>query len=146
MARALPKDWAAQHLPVFRVIPDRGVHPLVVLDRPVCVIGRDYDANLALDEPQVSRHHALVVRSRAGVYIRDLASTNGVRRNEKPVRETVLHNNDKLRVGTVLLRCDAGFDVSAARARRPETSDAPAVAADDSLEDRMPRLIDSTAG
>src|SRR6266516_1791932 len=54
----LPADWAEQNLPIFRVYADQGSHPPVALNRPVCVIGRDYDANLPLESPQVSRHHA----------------------------------------------------------------------------------------
>src|SRR5207253_456653 len=56
----LPADWAEQTLPLFRVYADQGSHPPVALNRPVCVIGRDYDANLPRESPQVSRHHALI--------------------------------------------------------------------------------------
>ena len=52
----LPVDWAEQNLPIFRVYADQGSHPPVALNRPVCVIGRDYDANLPLESPQVSEH------------------------------------------------------------------------------------------
>src|SRR5947208_15306546 len=72
----LPADWAEQNLPIFRVYADQGSHPPVALNRPVCVIGGDYDANFALEGPQVSRLDVLFVRSPAAVYHRHLASTN----------------------------------------------------------------------
>src|SRR5947207_9684811 len=111
MAGPPTEDGAGEHLPIFKVSPDRGTHPPVALNRPVCVIGRDYDANLPLDAPQVSRHHALIVRSRTKVYLRDLASTNGVQRNGKLVREAELRDEDKVRVGAFTLRCASGFSI-----------------------------------
>ncbi len=108
----MPKQWAEQHLPIFGVFPDEGAgsHPPVALDRRVCVVGRLYGANLPLDHPQTSRYHALVVRDNGHVYLRDLASTNGVQRNGEPVLEVELADDDVLRVGAFTLRCASGFN------------------------------------
>jgi pSer/pThr/pTyr-binding forkhead associated (FHA) protein len=82
----------------------------VKLDRPVCVIGRhEVGVHLPLQSPQVSKMHALVVRDARGVYLRDLASTNGVQRNGAPVQEAGLSDEDILRIGSYTLRCDSGF-------------------------------------
>ena len=89
MAAPTIGDWQAQSPTILKVFADGGRHPPVALDRPVCVIGRDYDANLPLDAPQVSRHHALIVLDQASIYLRDLASKNGVQRNGRPVNEAV---------------------------------------------------------
>src|SRR4051812_49329764 len=102
-------DSQAQSPPILKVFADIGKHPPVALDRPVCVIGRDYDANLPLDAPEVSRHHALIVRDQAAIYLRDLASKNGVQRNGRAVSEIVLVEDDTLRVGAFTLRCATGF-------------------------------------
>jgi pSer/pThr/pTyr-binding forkhead associated (FHA) protein len=89
---------------------DEGSHPPVKLDRPVCVIGRrENGVNLPLSSPQVSKMHALVVRDIHGVYVRDLASTNGVERNGVPVQEAGLSDEDILRIGSYTFRCDSGF-------------------------------------
>jgi pSer/pThr/pTyr-binding forkhead associated (FHA) protein len=98
-------------VPVFKVWADEGSHPPVKLDRPVCVIGRRAaGVNLSLQSPQVSKMHALVVRdARRGVYLRDLASTNGVQRNGAPVHEAGLSDEDVLRIGSYTFRCDSGF-------------------------------------
>jgi pSer/pThr/pTyr-binding forkhead associated (FHA) protein len=98
-----------QHPPRFDVVPQNGWHPAVMLDRPLCVIGRDYDANLPLDGPQVSRHHALVVRDGSRVYVRDLASKNGTLHNGERVVEAELNDGDQIRLGSFTLRCATGF-------------------------------------
>jgi pSer/pThr/pTyr-binding forkhead associated (FHA) protein len=43
------------------------------------------------------------------VYVRDLASTNGVERNGVPVQEPALSDDDILRIGSYTFRCDSGF-------------------------------------
>jgi len=110
MSLQLSKDWAKQNLPIFKVFADQGKHPAVAMDRPVCVIGRQYGVNLPLNAPQVSRYHALIVRDGGHIYLRDLASTNGVERNGQPVGEASLHDAYSLRIGAFTLRCDSGFD------------------------------------
>jgi pSer/pThr/pTyr-binding forkhead associated (FHA) protein len=65
------------------VAADKGTHPPVQLDRSVCIVGRRGSAHLPLSAPQVSKVHALIVRDDVSgrVYVRDLASTNGVEVN-----------------------------------------------------------------
>ncbi|HEV2296613.1 MAG TPA: FHA domain-containing protein [Tepidisphaeraceae bacterium] len=105
----LPRELA-RDLPIFKVWGDDGNHPPVALDRPVCVIGRrEGGVNLPLQAPQVSKLHALLVRTQQRVYVRDLASRNGVQRNGAPVQEVGLSNEDVLRVGSYTLRCASGF-------------------------------------
>ena len=110
MTVQLSKHWAKQNLPIFKVFADQGKHPSVALDRPVCVVGRRYGVNLPLDAPHVSKYHALIVRDGARIYLRDLASTNGVERNGEPVEEVELHDEDSVRFGAYTLRCASGFD------------------------------------
>lgn len=69
-----------------------------------CIIGRDPSADIPLDSPFVSRHHA-EIRSE-GVYwtIMDLFSKNGVFRNKariEPGDAVPLHNNDEIQIGSV---------------------------------------------
>src|SRR5688500_4859181 len=106
---ALSKE-AAKFLPIFKVWADDGKHPPVALDRAVCVIGRrEVGVNLPLQAPEVSKLHAFVVRTHPGVYVRDLASRNGVQRNGTPVQEVGLSDEDVLRIGSYTLRCASGF-------------------------------------
>lgn len=51
-------------------------------------IGRAKSNDVVLEEPNISRKHAKVVFSTAGIFLEDLASTNGVRLNGKRFRGT----------------------------------------------------------
>ncbi len=133
----------SKFLPIFKVWADDGVHPSVALDKAVCVIGRrEIGVNLPLQAPEVSKLHALVVRTQHSVYVRDLASRNGVQRNGAPVQEVGLSDEDVLRIGSYTLRCASGFGPAendgendgamddsgiGARAAEAETMPAPAV-------------------
>ena len=60
------------------------------------VIGRAADCDLVLNEPDMSRHHALIENTPQGLYLRDLGSHNGTFVNGVPVRDTVLAHGDQL--------------------------------------------------
>jgi pSer/pThr/pTyr-binding forkhead associated (FHA) protein len=106
----------SQHLPIFKVAAEQGKHPAVGLDRPVCVVGRKDYVNLPLPAKEVSKLHALIVREQSRVYLRDLASTNGVEVNGEAVREVGLSDADIVRIGSFTLRCHSGFGQ---KGRRP---------------------------
>jgi adenylate cyclase len=80
-------------------------------DRPVS-IGRTKSSNLVLDDPSVSRLHAIVgVTPEGGWQIVDRNSANGIRVNGSIVREALLHSNDEIAIGEYKLR----FEDSVAR-------------------------------
>jgi len=60
------------------------------------VIGRGSDCDLVLDEPEMSRRHAVIENSGDGVYLRDLGSANGTFVNGVQVRNAVLHPDDQI--------------------------------------------------
>jgi len=60
------------------------------------VIGRGSDCDLVLDEPEMSRRHALIENSGDGIYLRDLGSANGTFVNGVQVRDAVLHPDDQI--------------------------------------------------
>lgn len=74
----------------------------VALDSSVTVIGRDRGVQLELSDFQVSRRHALVVRTDDGCFVKDLGSRNGVLVNSARVpsrRHQLLKNGDVLTLG-----------------------------------------------
>jgi len=73
------------------------------------VIGRDPDATIRLDDPSVSRRHAIVERSAGGqATVRDLGSVNGTWVNDERVAAPrALAAGDRLRVGRQELRVEA---------------------------------------
>lgn len=66
-------------------------------------IGRDPAADVVLDDPKVSSHHARLVVGTTGPQVVDLDSANGVWRDDARVTEAVLREGDALRVGDTLL-------------------------------------------
>ncbi len=70
-------------------------------------IGRAKDAELRLEDPTVSRHHAVIVPGAAGRWLlRDSGSTHGCFVNGKRVFEAVLDHGVEVRIGSALLRVD----------------------------------------
>ncbi|MHB8755568.1 MAG: GAF domain-containing protein [Candidatus Acidiferrales bacterium] len=80
-------------------------------DRPVS-IGRAKSSNVALDDPSVSRLHAVLRATMDGHWqIIDRDSANGVKVNGKTTKEAVLRASDEIVVGVFRLR----FEDSAER-------------------------------
>lgn len=59
-------------------------------------IGRGSECDLILDEPEMSRKHAMIENSGDGLYLRDLGSANGTFVNGVQVKNAVLHPGDQL--------------------------------------------------
>ncbi|MEZ0228435.1 MAG: FHA domain-containing protein, partial [Planctomycetota bacterium] len=76
------------------------------LGSDVTVIGRDRGVTLELSDFQVSRRHALVIRTDDGCWVKDLGSRNGVLVNKAKVptrRQQRLKNGDVLTLGKTAL-------------------------------------------
>lgn len=69
-----------------RIVPVRGR----------LTIGRGSDCDLTLDEPEMSRRHAMIENNGDGIYLRDLGSSNGTFVNGVQVRDAVLHPGDQI--------------------------------------------------
>lgn len=65
----------------------------------VLSIGRGDDCDFIVDEPTVSRHHAVLRRTPEGWRLSDVGSTNGTRLNGWRVDEAALHPGDELMLG-----------------------------------------------
>ena len=92
----------------FRLIPlIRGTAPLIVLQRPVLLIGRHLECDVRINSPKVSRRHCCLAMAYDRVLIRDLGSRNGVRVNGRSVDESRLYDGDELAIGPILFRLEA---------------------------------------
>ena len=61
--------------------------------------------DLILDRPEVSRHHAELLRIDATSYeLRDLGSTNGTLVNGVPIETALVTHGDEIRLGAVPFR------------------------------------------
>jgi pSer/pThr/pTyr-binding forkhead associated (FHA) protein len=88
---------------------------LIALERPITHIGRGLVADVRLEDPQVSRRHAIVAVRGNGARVLDDRSSNGTFVNGRPVDSAPLADGDVLRFGRVALRY-----VEIAPQRRPE--------------------------
>jgi hypothetical protein len=75
--------------------------------KPRVIIGRDV-ADIALPDPEVSRHHCLLEVRDAHISLRDLDSTNGTFFGDERVRAAILHDGAEFRIGETILR--VGFE------------------------------------
>lgn len=65
------------------------------------LVGRTGDCNLALDDPLVSRRHALITVQTDGIFVHDLGSRNGVFLNGVRIdKPETLREGDQIRIGS----------------------------------------------
>jgi len=76
------------------------------LIKPVMIVGRTDDIDIAIEHTSISRRHAEITRDAAtGRYtVRDLQSSNGVRVNGEEVTQCELRDGDLLDLGHVRMR------------------------------------------
>jgi len=82
---------------------DDEVH-LIPLDRPIIRVGRGLSADLRLEDPQVSRRHAILAQGGDGARVLDDRSWNGTFVNGRAVTAAALTDGDVLRLGRVVFR------------------------------------------
>ena len=82
----------------------------IPLDREVVILGRAYEADIRINDSQVSRRQACinaVVNKETGeteYVLTDLSSRNGTRLNGQPITSETLRNGDKIKLGDHILR------------------------------------------
>jgi hypothetical protein len=83
----------------YLVFQDRGRTRVVELSRDWTRIGRSLAADVRLDDPTISRRHALIVRGPDGLRLMDDRSLNGVFVNDERVEWRTLADGDEIVVG-----------------------------------------------
>jgi pSer/pThr/pTyr-binding forkhead associated (FHA) protein len=76
----------------------------VALTAEVCHIGRAPTCDVVLEDPSVSRRHAVITRRGAATVILDDRSLNGVEVGGRRVAEAELRDGDVIRLGRVAVR------------------------------------------
>lgn len=75
----------------------------ITLTQPRITVGRSLDNDIVLDDPSVSRRHAVLVYQHGHYTLRDLNSTHGTQVNGQLIREAVLHDGDQLKLAGINL-------------------------------------------
>ena len=97
MADAAPQTWLE--------FPDGRMH---WLDKNACTIGRIASNSLVIEQPGLSRTHAMIQPTPGGWFLTDLRSTNGTYHNGLRLEQGVaLRDGDKIELGdtTLTFRC-----------------------------------------
>ena len=81
----------------------RGEEQVYFLTHAVTVIGRGADADLRLNDPNVSRRHAELRLEGEAIVLVDTQSTNGVRVNDVATTRRQLSPGDRITLGNVVL-------------------------------------------
>src|SRR6476620_11199896 len=83
-------------------------------------IGRGPDNTIVVNDPSISTHHAQLLLERDTYRLKDLDSTNGTRVNGKPVTETVLRFDDRIRFGAAEAKYESSEVGGSKRLPKPE--------------------------
>ena len=69
------------------------------------VIGRGTNSDIIIEDPTVSRRHALIIETPRGVALRDLHSRNGTYVNDRNIGpgERLLKNGDRIRLAASMI-------------------------------------------
>jgi hypothetical protein len=98
-AKVVEGEWPAE-----LILADGRRFPIG--DAPL-VIGRLPELEIPLDDSNVSRRHAEVVRRGSELVLRDLGSTNGTKLNGAPISVTTLKDGDQILVGATRITVEA---------------------------------------
>jgi Inner membrane component of T3SS, cytoplasmic domain len=88
---------------ILSVISGPGKGSTHKLGKPRVVLGRE-GSDIALPDPEISRHHCVIEVRDGYVNLRDLDSTNGTFFEEERVRAAMLRDGAEFRIGETLLR------------------------------------------
>ena len=83
------------------------------------LIGRSNECHLVLDDPSVSRVHAVIIRDSEGLCVEDRGSRNGVIVNKERIHaRTTLNNGDQIVIGHQVIR--VALSVESTKAERTQ--------------------------
>ena len=82
------------------MLKEKPVHRFVVNEGKPITIGRTSESDVELDNPSISREHALVEHEKGRDYLTDKGSTNGTTVNGKKItKRTLITDKDEIMVG-----------------------------------------------
>jgi pSer/pThr/pTyr-binding forkhead associated (FHA) protein len=88
----------------YLLVQDGADPVLLAITGDVCHVGRSPSCDIVLEDPSVSRRHAVVTRRGQRCVILDDRSLNGVQFDGRRVAEATLHDGDVFALGRVVVR------------------------------------------
>jgi pSer/pThr/pTyr-binding forkhead associated (FHA) protein len=86
-------------------------------------LGRDHELQHALDDEQMSRHHARVESESGGAVVSDLGSTNGTYVNDQPINSPRrLAPGDRIRMGLTVVELRPSTSQRTGASPRPDVT------------------------
>ncbi len=79
------------------------------------IIGRSSELDMVLVEDMVSRNHARISTTAAGIRIEDLGSTNGTFVNGEKIKEASLSEGDRVLIGTSIIKLIPAAEMGASQ-------------------------------
>jgi predicted component of type VI protein secretion system len=95
MATAAPRTHAILKLKAA------GRARLIVFDTQDLSLGRANENDISVDDPEMSRKHAVFKRTREGCAVEDIGTSNGTAVNGAAVQRAVLKHGDVVKIGEV---------------------------------------------
>jgi len=74
---------------------------LIVFDTQDLTLGRSNENDISVDDPEMSRKHAVLKRTREGCTVEDMGTSNGTAVNGQTVARAVLKHGDVVKIGEV---------------------------------------------
>jgi len=99
VAPSVPLSVAADQGPARQTLLMRHGSHVQEFQKSRVVVGRSRDADFRLDDPNISRRHAVVYWEDGQAFAKDLGSTNGTLLNGRPIESSTLEDGDVLTLG-----------------------------------------------
>jgi len=93
------QDFLDRYVARVTIVSGPGAGAGFEIDRERVIVGRGPGVDRAFDDPSMSRQHAAIEFTGAGLRLRDLGSTNGTRLNGAAVQSAELHHGDRFEIG-----------------------------------------------
>src|SRR5262245_50047456 len=92
---------------------------MIVFDSQDLSVGRAQENDLAIDDAEISRRHAVFKRTREGCIVEDMGTSNGTSVNGQPATSAVLKHGDVVQIG--------GIEITFAQTERAPSTLGPGV-------------------
>lgn len=88
---------------MLRVLEGREVGKGYHVNKVPVTLGRDAISDIPITDTRMSRQHALLFYYSPDFFLKDLGSTNGSFVNDRRIKQSVIKNEDKIKLGSTVM-------------------------------------------